>query len=189
MSLPAVILAAGASRRLGRPKQRVEVGGESLLHRAARAALGAGLAPVIIVLGAEALEPLVADLPVEIVRNRHWEEGMASSIRAGLEALPPTADALLLMVCDQIRLDAPLLRRLIQAFQASPNRPAACAYEDTLGVPAIFPRSAFTELAALRGDRGARLLLKQRDVTPLPWSEGKLDLDDLEAVSRIDTRD
>lgn len=187
MSLPAVILAAGASRRLGRPKQSVEVDGEALLHRTARAALEAGLAPVFIVLGAgvKALEPLVADLPVEVLRNPHWEEGMSSSIRVGLEALPPTANALLLMVCDQIRLKATVLEQLIQAFHASPTHPAACFYEGALGVPAIFPRSAFAELAALRGDKGARLLLKQPGVTSVAWPEGKLDLDDAGAFAEI----
>ncbi len=188
MSLPAIILAAGASRRLGWPKQSVEVDGESLVHRAARAALEAGLDPVFIVLGAgaEALQPLVADLPVEIVPNRHWEEGMSSSIRVGLEALPPAARAVVLMVCDQIHLEATVLERLIQAFQASPTHPAACLYEGNLGVPAIFPRSAFAELAALRGDKGARLLLQQPGVTPVAWPEGRLDLDDANAVSKIE---
>ncbi len=188
MSLPAVILAAGASRRLGRPKQSVEVDGEALLHRAARAALEAGLGPVFIVLGAgaETLEPLVADLPVVIVPNPHWEEGMSSSIRVGLEALPGTTEAILLMVCDQIRMEAAVLERLIQAFHASSTHPAACFYGGTLGVPAIFPRSAFAALAALRGDKGARLLLKQGGVTPVAWPEGKLDLDDAKAVSEFE---
>ena len=188
MSLPVVILAAGASRRLGWPKQSVEVDGEALLHRAARAALEAGLTPVFIVLGAgaEALEPLVADLPVEVIPNPHWEEGMSSSIRVGLQAIPPTARAVVLLICDQIHLEAAVLERLIQAFHASPTHPAACFYEGTLGVPAIFPRSAFAELTALRGDKGARVLLKQPGVTPVAWPEGKLDLDDAKAVSVIE---
>lgn len=188
MSLPAVILAAGASRRLGRPKQSVEVDGEALLHRAARAALEAGLDPVFIILGAgvEALEPLIANLPVEVIPNPHWEEGMSSSIRVGLQAIPPTARAVVLLVCDQIHLEAAVLERLIQAFHASPTHPAACFYEGTLGVPAIFPCSAFAELTALRGDKGARLLLRQPGVTPVAWPEGKLDLDDAKVVSEIE---
>jgi len=91
VSLPAIILAAGASRRLGRPKQLVRLGGESLLRRTVRAALACD--PVLVVLGsqAEAMAADLAGLPVIQVLNRDWEEGMASSIRAGIRALPVVA--------------------------------------------------------------------------------------------------
>lgn len=180
MKLPALILAAGASRRLGCPKQAVRVAGEPLVHRAARAALEAGFAPVRVVFGCrhEELAPLVADLPVEVVINEGWEEGMAASIRAGLEALPEDAAGVALLVCDQVHLEAEVLQRLRQAFASAPLRPAACVYQERRGVPAILPAQAFPLLRLLRGDQGARDHLRGSDLSLIPWPEGAIDLDD-----------
>lgn len=185
MSLPALILASGASRRLGFPKQLVQIEGETLLHRTARVALESGFAPVIVVLGSgrETLEPLVADLPVRVVRNPDWEAGMTTSIRAGLREVPPEAEGLALLVCDQVRLDGDVLRRLRVAFQATPSRPAACTYEGVVGVPALIPAADFPRLATLTGDTGARALLRGRPVSEVTWPEGALDLDDAKAIS------
>jgi len=129
MSIPAVILAAGASRRLGRPKQLVALEGETLLRRAARAAL-AGCAPVLVVLGsgADAMAANLAGLPVMLVGNAAWETGMASSIRAGIRALPAGAAGVLFLVCDQIAVDGALVRRLLEARAGHPESVVACGY-------------------------------------------------------------
>jgi molybdenum cofactor cytidylyltransferase len=176
--IPAVILAAGASRRLGRPKQLVELAGESLLRRTVRAAM-AGCAPVLVVVGARAgaMAAHLAGLPVTLVDNQDWEEGMASSIRAGVRALPAGAEAVLFLVCDQTAVDAALVRRLLAARCRRPDAVLACGYAGTRGTPSIFPARCFPQLLELRGDRGARGLLAGADVEVLPFPQGDADVD------------
>jgi molybdenum cofactor cytidylyltransferase len=178
VTLPAVILAAGASRRLGRPKQLVELAGESLLRRAARAAL-AGCSPVLVVVGSRApeMEANLAGLPVTIVDNAAWEEGMAASIRAGVAALPAGASGVLFLLCDQLAVDAALVNRLLEAWRAHPDAVIACGYAGTRGTPSVFPARCFPQLLALRGDRGARGLLGGEDVVVVPFPEGAADVD------------
>ena len=178
MSIPAVILAAGASRRLGRPKQLVELGGESLLRRTVRAAL-AGCAQVLVVVGsrAEEMAANLAGLPVTLVANDAWEEGMASSIRAGIRALPAGAEAALFLVCDQIAVDGALVRRLLAVRAAHPEAVVACGYAGARGTPSLFPARCFPQLLALRGDRGARGLLAGEGVVVVPFPEGSQDVD------------
>jgi molybdenum cofactor cytidylyltransferase len=188
----AVLLAAGASRRLGAPKQLAEISGETLVRRAARAALEAGCAPVVVVLGAEgdAVEDALRGLPLERVRNEAWREGMASSLRAGLaalEAAAPEGHGALLLLVDQPAVDAALLRRLLARFaEGGGARIAACAYGGGHGAPAIFPRSLFPALAALRGDRGAKALLAARraELLAVDFPAGELDVDTAEDLER-----
>ena len=178
MTLPAVILAAGASRRLGRPKQLVELAGESLLRRTARAAL-AGCAPVLVVVGsrAEEMTANLAGLPVTIVGNGAWAEGMASSIRAGVAALAAGTPGVLFLVCDQIAVDGALVGRLLAAWREHPDAVIACGYSETRGTPSVFPARSFPRLLALQGDRGARGLLLGEDVVVVPFPEGAVDVD------------
>ncbi len=185
LRVAAVVLAAGGSRRLGRPKQLVEIEGRPLVRRAAGAALDAGCAPVYVVLGAEAarVAGALAGAAVELVRNEGHEEGIASSIRSGIgaarDAMPPCDGALLLLV-DQPRVDAALVRRLLARFgEGRGERIAACAYAGGVGVPAVFPRAAFDVLAALRGDRGAKAVLEAEGghLLEVPFPGGEIDLD------------
>jgi len=178
LTIPAVILAAGASRRLGQPKQLVRLAGETLLRRTARAAL-AGCAPVLAVLGcqAEAMATELAGLPVTLVANGAWEEGMAASIRAGIRALPPGAEAVLFLVCDQTAVDGALVCRLLELRRAHPDAVIACGYAGIRGTPSLFPARCFKDLLELRGDRGARDLLRDPAVRVLPFPEGALDVD------------
>ncbi|MDR3669725.1 MAG: nucleotidyltransferase family protein [Holophaga sp.] len=177
-AIPAVILAAGASRRLGRPKQLVELEGESLLRRTVRAAL-AGCAPVLVVVGArgEDMAAHLEGLPVTLVRNEAWEEGMASSLRAGIRALPAGAEAVLFLVCDQPAVDGALVRRLLQVRREHPEAVVACGYAGARGTPSIFPAHCFAQLLELRGDRGARGLLAGAGVEVVPFPEGDADVD------------
>ena len=177
MKLPAVLLAAGASRRLGRPKQLLQVEGESLLHRSARLALEAGFDPVVVVLGAgiDDLRPVLLDLPVQVASNPAWEEGVASSIQAGLAVLADDVAGAAFLVCDQPALDRGHLEALRRIFEADPERAVASTYAGTRGIPAILPRSAFDRLARLAGNQGAKALLG--DANPIPFPGGELDLD------------
>jgi molybdenum cofactor cytidylyltransferase len=163
-SCAAVLLAAGGSRRMGRPKALLEVGGETLLAWAARAASGAGLSPVIAVVGSRgcAVRTEADRLGICTVENRRWREGVASSIRAGVRAaclrqrdLPACA----ILAVDQPFVDQAALARLRAVFADGGRLAAACRYENALGIPAIFAAPLFGELLRLSGDCGARRLL------------------------------
>lgn len=179
----AIILAAGASTRLGQPKQLAILNGETLLARAVRIAQEAGCSPILVVLGAEA-ERIRAECPFSdaaIVINQQWREGMASSIRAGIEALRNLArenspSGVLLMACDQPAVTPAHLRALTASRGIT-----ASEYAGRRGVPAYFPASTFPALAGLSGDSGARDLL--RDVRSIPFPLGELDIDTPEALA------
>jgi len=187
VNIPAVILAAGSSSRLGTPKQFVQFQGRSLIRLTAEAACNSRAAEVIAVVGFHAPEMRAAleGLSVRVLENLLWREGICSSIRHGIASLPPDSDGALLMVCDQPRLTAGHLNALIDAFLTRPQRAVASAYGGSAGVPAIFPRALFGELLLLRGDTGAKrvLLAHTRDLITLPWPDGAFDVDSAEDVS------
>ena len=177
-----IVLAAGESARLGHPKQLAVHEGRTLLRRTVDAALGAACDPLIVVLGAHAdrIEGELKGLPVERTVNPSWSEGMSGSIRAGIDALGSRpVDGVLLMTCDQLHIDDAILRRLCETFDGKPGRMVACAYADTVGVPALFESSLFGELRNLHGDRGAKQLLLDRpdDLVTIPWPNGNQDVD------------
>ena len=160
-----VILAAGASRRMGSPKQLIEIEGRPLLVRAIEAALTAPVWPVVVVLGANAaaIRPVIAHLPVLVVENPAWPEGMASSIREGIGALRQfsrTLDAAVLALCDQPGFSAATVESLLAAHRATGRGIVAARYAGRLGAPALFTRGHFAALSALTGEEGARDLLK-----------------------------
>lgn len=160
----AILLAAGASRRLGRAKQLVELDGEPLLRRAARALVATRPLETLVVLGhdAERMRAALDGLPVRCVVATDHAEGMAASLRAGLAALDARCDGALVALTDQPALHADHLGALLDAWRAQPSRAAASVYAGVLGVPALLPRAWFDELAQLRGDVGARALLRAR---------------------------
>jgi molybdenum cofactor cytidylyltransferase len=185
MPVAAIVLAAGASRRLGQPKQLLMLGGETMIERVIRLANKSGATPVIAVLGAhhELIREAIRSDNFTPVINSAWEQGISTSIKAGLAAvedsLPQTTGALVL-ACDQPRLSAGHLRAMLEVFDAQ-AAPAivASAYKGVLGVPAIFPREVFAELRALRGDKGARALLMQPPcpLVAQPFPGGEIDID------------
>jgi molybdenum cofactor cytidylyltransferase len=189
--LYAVVLAAGASTRFGSPKQLVRVAGRPLLHTAVtRAAEVTGNA-LIVVLGAGAadLAPLLKHSPGSVVVNHEWREGLASSIRAGLARLPGSCRAVMLLLADQAAVTADDLRRLAGSWRKQPLHPAAALYSGTVGVPAIFPRSAFRDLAGLHGDEGARRLLRRGfdQLVRVPMPSAAIDIDTPEDLLALET--
>jgi len=170
----AIILAAGASTRLGEPKQLVEFVGERLLERAVRTAREAGCGPVVVVLGAGAgtIQAQCSLRDATVIHNMEWKEGMASSIRAGVAALPLETESAIVMTCDQPAVTAAHLQRLMAAMG---NGAVASEYSGRRGVPACFPAVLFAELAQLRGDQGAAKLLQQSPAVPLPFGEVDVD--------------
>lgn len=185
MPLPAIILAAGASRRLGQPKQLIGFAGEPLLARALRLAKESGASPVLVVLGAN-FAPICATIPFDQaipVFNDKWEQGMSSSIHAGLneaDVRAPEAKGALIMTCDQPRLSADHLRALLEAFRAQVQTLiVASSYAGANGIPAVFPRSVYSKLHALHGDNGARTVLAKPpcSLVSLPFEGGEVDID------------
>ena len=185
MTVAAIVLAAGASRRLGQPKQLLMHGGETMIERAIRLANEAGAAPVITVLGAfhELIREAVQLSNFTLVINNAWNQGISTSIQAGLAALldgDPQTPGALILACDQPRLSAEHLRAMLEAFCAEAALAiVASTYKGVLGIPAVFPREVFAELCALRGDKGARSLLMQPPcpLVALPFSGGEIDID------------
>ena len=187
MNVSAVILAAGDSSRLGRPKQLLQLQGRSLLRRTAETACASRAEEVLAVLGYDAgtMKRDLDGLRVRVVENPLWRDGISSSIRQAITCLSPARDGALLMVCDQVRLTAIHLDALIDAFARRPERPVASGYGGCAGVPALFPRSMFGELLLLTGDRGAQrvLLAHEEGLVTLPWPDGTHDVDTAPDVS------
>ncbi|MGA2653515.1 MAG: nucleotidyltransferase family protein [Terracidiphilus sp.] len=189
-SVAAVVLAAGASRRLGQPKQLLMLDGETLVARSVRLACEADAAPVLVVVGAYA-ELTGAAVPADsatVVMNDKWEQGIASSIHAGVNALNVIVRGVLILACDQPRLSAEHLRGLIVKFTAQSEASiVASAYAGVLGIPAIFPREVFADLLALSGDRGARGLLMHPPcpMITLPFPGGAVDIDEPDDLAQL----
>jgi molybdenum cofactor cytidylyltransferase len=193
MSVAAMIVAAGGSRRLGQPKQLLTYQGETLLNRAIRIATQAGATPVLVVLGAqfEMIRRSMQPGTSIAVHNDRWRQGMGRSIETGMRALDvcaPDAQGVLLMSCDQPRLTADHLRALMNAF-ASHGSPAVAvsAYAGVYGIPAVFPRETFAALHALRGDKGARGIIEHAPcpVVVVEFQGGEVDIDAPEDLKQL----
>ena len=203
MNAAAVILAAGSSSRLGQPKQLLKLHGQTLLDHAIRIAINAGASPVYVVLGANAEAILAGSnflnnvisteratrvekpaFVLKIIENENWQEGIASSIRAGVHAATG-AEAILLMTCDQPAVTAEHLHLLLEA--ANQTSVTASSYAGRVGIPAVFPPKYFEELLQLRGDEGARSLLnaKSKEIITIPLAEGELDIDTPEDLAAL----
>ena len=163
MTVPhvAVVLAAGGSTRLGRPKQLLTRDGEALVHRAARLALASGAARVRVIVGAHADDVVAAvrDLPVECLVNPRWNEGLAGSVRVAVDALAAHDRATLLLTCDQPALDLAHVQALLAVARAAPSGSAATRFGDRVGVPAVVAPAVLRAARTVQGDRGLRDVL------------------------------
>ncbi|HEX7915725.1 nucleotidyltransferase family protein [Rudaea sp.] len=158
-----VVLAAGASTRLGRAKQLVIHRGETLVRRAARLALVTQPRDAVVVVGfdADSVFREVDDLPLRRIDCVDWQQGLGASLRAGIDALSVDCAGVLVVLCDQPALDAAHLLALCATWHSAPDRGVASRYANRLGVPALLPRNWFDALDAT-SDRGMRELLTQR---------------------------
>ncbi len=179
-----ILLAAGASTRMGTPKQLLSFQGRSLLRISTQTALATNCNPVIVVTGAnrELVEPEIRNLPVVLVHNAAWESGMASSIGTGISRLVeinPDIKAALITLCDQPLITSEFLRELINNFTQTHFPIIAAQYNDIAGVPALFSRHLFEELRSLKGQEGARKLIAAHpsEVKPIPCPEAAFDID------------
>jgi len=182
----ALVLAAGASRRMGTPKQLLDWEGQPLVCRAvlsAQAMLGNRVL-LITGCGAREVEQATASSGVRSLSNPDWSEGIASSVRTGVAALPADCDGVLICGCDQPGVDAPQLRSLLVHCQE--QRVVAASYAGTAGIPAWFPRSYFPALMKLTGEQGAKsLLINSKDRIEVPMPRARWDLDEPADISKV----
>ena len=157
-----IVLAAGRSSRLGRPKQLLPVHGEPLIRHTLRRVLASSLDQVILVVGHEAdqVRTAVADLPVSCVFNAEAAAGQSTSVRAGLAALSPDVRAAVFILGDQPGVDPNAIDTLITAWRESGSPVVVPRYEERMGNPVLFDRRVFPELAVLEGDTGARPVVR-----------------------------
>lgn len=186
-----LVLAAGAARRFGSPKQLARLRGESLLLRAVTRATEVAGHSVTVVLGAHAADiaPALRHSPASVVVNRQWEEGLASSLRAGVAQLPGSTAAVLVTLADQAAITAMDLRRLVASWRQQPEYVVAASYDGRTGVPAIFPANTFSALLELRGDVGAQPLLRRMAdrCVRVPMPNAAIDVDTPEDLQRLET--
>lgn len=180
-SLHAAVLAAGPSTRFGTPKQLVRISGAPVLHQALAAAAAVAGLSVTAIIGAHAREVAasIRESTASVVVNRHWQEGLASSIRLAVETTPASAEALLLLLADQVALTAEDLRRLHATWRRQPSLIVTALHGGGAGLPTIFPRWAFADLLRLRGDCDPRLVIRRHvdRSLRLPMPNAAVDLD------------
>jgi len=183
-----IILAAGESSRLGRPKQNLLFNGQTLLQLAVQSGKESACNNIIVVLGANSEE--IVPIPGTIALcNRNWKEGMASSIRTAMVEVHNcmNIDKVIIMLCDQPFVSAALLNALIDKQTESKQPIVACAYNNTTGVPVLFDRSLFAELLLLQGQEGAKTILKNHasDIAIVPFEKGNIDVDTMDDYERL----
>ncbi len=179
-----IILAGGRSSRLGKPKQLIVFRGASLVVHAVRTAIDSGASDVVVVLGAyaEQVKAVLVGLAVRVVENPSWEKGMSSSIKAGIDALPPKLGRAILMNADQPLLPPEHIRQLAGVE----GDMAASSYDGVLGTPCLFGRSLFPALMALAGDSGAKALIRSANPVSISLNgEASLDIDTLDDLNAL----
>jgi molybdenum cofactor cytidylyltransferase len=182
-----VILAAGASVRLGKPKQLLLHHGKTLLNHAVEQAVNSNADAVVVILGkdADTFKSEIDEKKAHAISNEEWKEGMGSSARLGIKTLlddKPYIDAVIFMVCDQPHISSSVLNELIATQQKTTKQIITCDYGESIGPPALFHRKYFPELMKLEGDAGARNIIQQNmnDVATVSFPEGKIDIDTAE---------
>ena len=189
-SVAVVVLAAGGSARLGRPKQLLSFRGTTLIRHAVETALAAEVGPVFVVLGAAAAdcERELRDLEVQVVPNANWDTGIGTSVRAGISTVSEFAvDGAIFCLCDQPLVTAADLRELVRIWRGSGAPAAAAGYCGSIGVPAVFSRTEFESLAALDGASGAKSHLTHLGmrVAVIELPHAALDIDTPSNVDRL----
>lgn len=187
-----IILAAGASTRLGKPKQLLQYRGKTLLAHAINEAVNSNADAVVVVLGKDAnlFKKEIDERKIRVAINSSWEEGMASSLRLGMDTLlkdKPYIDAVIFMVCDQPHISSSVLNELIITQQKTTKQIVTSNYGDSMGPPALLHKKYFEELMKLSGDAGARKIIQKNmnDVATILFPEGNIDIDTEEDYKKL----
>lgn len=190
-NIAVVLLAAGNSSRLGTPKQLLNFKGKPLLINAVEEALKFSL-HVIVVTGSNAdlITPLLEEYDVVVCDNKKWSEGMSTGIVAGIHKALETdqnIDTIIISVCDQPYVSASLFRQILQVKNQSDKNIVACTYSDTIGVPVLFTKKYFNDLVSLKGDEGAKKLVKNfmDDVALVDFPQGAIDIDTADDYKKL----
>ena len=188
----AIILAAGGSRRFGRPKQLLAFQSESLVRRSVRVATEAGIVSLAVIAGesVDAIKGEVRETSAAVVENRDWQLGLGTSIRSGLRHLrasSPSLEAVVIIACDQPFVEASTIAALLEERKRSGKQIVASSYAGTLGIPALFDRSCFEALFALADDSGAKALIESRqdEVAQIKFEQGAIDIDTPADLERL----
>jgi molybdenum cofactor cytidylyltransferase len=185
----AIVSAAGASQRFGKPKQLLRWRGETLVHQAARVSLEAELNPVVVVCGAEsqAIQEAVADLPVEIFYNPNWRAGQSTSIQAGLQVLPPNMGAAIFILVDQPFISQSVLRFLVEQHSHTLASIIGPMVDGQRSNPVLFDQRTFADSFKLQGDIGGRALFGRYPPQWVLWHDNRLliDIDTPEAYQNL----
>ena len=186
-----ILLAAGGSRRLGRPKQLLPWGNTTLIRHMAGVALESGCGPVVVVLGCEAggCASALLGMNLHVMVNGQWVTGMGGSISLGLKTLlllQSDLEAVIIMLCDQPAVTVDVLRSLIHEQQKAGCAVVASRYSGTLGPPALFTGEMYPKLLRLKSGEGAKTIFSQtNDVSVVEFPEGSRDIDSQEDYLRI----
>lgn len=187
-----IILAAGASTRMGTPKQLLPYQGQNLLQHTITSAVSSICKPVTVVLGANAqkIHSQINQDSVTVVENPDWHLGMGSSIRRGMLCVTShceNLDAAIITVCDQPFLSTQIINNLVTTYYSTEKPIIACQYADTLGVPVLFSHKFFPELVNLGETGGAKKLINKYcdRVFPLPFPLGAVDIDTPQDYQRV----
>ncbi len=184
-------MAAGASTRLGRPKQLLQWEGSPLIFHLTLQAILSAASRTLVVVGCQAarVANVLIGLDAHLVENSDWKAGVSSSIHRAVEAAleDPPLDGLLILTCDQPHVTAETVNRLLKAQSESGRTIVASEYGGTWGVPALFMRSHFPELLQLQGDRGAKEIISRHraSVETVPFPKGAVDLDTEEDLKNL----
>lgn len=187
-----IILAAGASSRLGQPKQLLKFEENTFICRVIESAKESKCNPIIVVLGAnfEKINAEIGELDCQTVFNADWQTGMSSSIKTGLSKLieiAPETSAVIISLCDQPLITKKHFNSLIRRFDETKKPVIAAAYNNTIGVPALFSKEIFSELLNLKGDSGAKQIIKKYShlTKNILMPEGKTDIDTKEDFEKL----
>lgn len=181
-NIPVIILAAGASRRMGTPKQLLSYGQKSLINHVIECAQRSEAQNIIVVLGAYANQIESTINQGIVLKNEQWNQGISSSIRCGINYINsylPSTDAVVILLCDQPLVTSSLINQLLYTYSQNKYQIIACQYGKTRGVPALFPAHFFPQLVKLRGDKGAKKIIEEysEQVLTISFPPGALDLD------------
>lgn len=187
-----LILAAGSSTRLGQSKQLLKIQGVPLLRKTVLTALVTASHSVTVVLGHNFKQhkEVIQDLNISILHHREWQQGMGSSLKAGVANILKThsdTPAIVILVCDQPFLTAEHLNVLINTHRTSGVPIVASAYASTTGVPALFDKSVFEELLKLKDDQGAKKIMEKHagSIVEIEFASGEIDIDTPSDYARL----
>ena len=186
-----ILLAAGASTRLGKQKQTLDFHGTCLLQKAIIEIQNSSKGELIVVLGHDALKlsKIANDVDATFVINPDWEKGMGNSLKFGLQEIlevEPELDAVIITVCDQPYMDSSHLKKMADSFLNGSKIVASC-YIHALGVPVLFDKSYFDELMSISDDAGAKSIVMNHpnEIEKIALRKGEIDIDEPEDLEHL----